>query len=96
MPRFWSDSDNYRPAKVPRKAEIWLPRHGAELALVLRMLRSIPTALAAVMPQDFAEQFRNVLGDSFRAIARLIHGHETLVIVILVMLVIIYLYIRKA
>ncbi|MGI9039418.1 MAG: hypothetical protein ACR2GQ_11215 [Gemmatimonadota bacterium] len=60
------------------------------------MLSMTSTALAAVTSQDFAEKFRNVLGDSFRAIARLIHGHETLVIVILILLVIIYLYLRKA
>ncbi len=60
------------------------------------MANSMQLALASVMSQDQLHGLRNVLTNTFRAIDRLVSGHETLILVIFVMLILIYLYIRKA
>lgn len=59
------------------------------------MLSMTPWLVAAVQ-DTIAGRLRNGLGDAYRAVAHLIDGHETLVLVILAMLVVIYLYLRKA
>jgi len=52
-------------------------------------------ALAGVISTQALDGLRNTLSNTVRAVSRLTNGHETLLIVILVMLVIIYLYIKK-
>lgn len=59
------------------------------------MLSTSPLLTLAVQ-DTIGGRLRNGLGDAYRAVAGLINGHETLVLVILAMLVIIYLYLRKA
>ena len=59
------------------------------------MTTSMQLALAGVISTQALDGLRNTLSNTVRAVSRLTNGHETLLIVILVMLVIIYLYIKK-
>ena len=60
------------------------------------MAISMQLALASVVSQERLDGLRNLLSNTFQAIGRLTSGHETLVLVIFVMLILIYLYLRKA
>jgi len=60
------------------------------------MTTSLQLALTSVVSQEQLDGLRNVLSNTVRAMNRLTNGHETLLIVIFVMLILIYLYIRKA
>lgn len=46
--------------------------------------------------QQALERTGNVLSNTFRQLSRMIDGHETLLLVILGVLVLMYLYLRKA
>lgn len=59
------------------------------------MTTSMQLALSGVISTQALDGLRNTLSNTVRAVSRLTNGHETLLIVILVMLVIIYLYIKK-
>jgi len=50
----------------------------------------------SVVSQEQLDGLRNVLSNAVRSVNRLTNGHETLLIVIFVMLILIYLYIRRA
>ncbi len=60
------------------------------------MIASMQLGLSSAMLQEPLDGFRNMLSNTFRAIDRLTSGHEVLLLVIFIMLVLIYLYIRKA
>jgi hypothetical protein len=60
------------------------------------MTNSIHLALTSVASQQALERTSNVLSNTFRQLGRMIDGHETLLVVILAMLVLMYLYLRKA
>ena len=60
------------------------------------MTNSIYSALASVVSQQALERTGNLLSNTFRSLGRMVDGHETLVLVILGMLILIYLYLRKA
>jgi hypothetical protein len=47
-------------------------------------------------PQHALDRTSNVLSNTFRTLSRMVDGHETLLLVIFAMLVLMYLYIRKA
>ncbi|MDH3428169.1 MAG: hypothetical protein OEM23_07015 [Gemmatimonadota bacterium] len=59
------------------------------------MIASIPTLLAGAVAQHALDRTGNMLSNTFRTLSRMINGHETLVLVIFAMLVLMYLYIRK-
>lgn len=59
-------------------------------------MNSTHFALTSVVSQDALERTGNVLSNTFRQLGRMIDGHETLLLVILGVLVLMYLYIRKA
>ena len=73
---------------------VW--RKGTTLAYATCMTNSIHFALTNVASQAALERTSNVLSNTFRELGQLIDGHEKLVLVIFGMLVLIYLYIRKA
>jgi len=60
------------------------------------MITSLQLALTSVVSQDQLDGLRNMLSNAVRSVSRLTNGHETLLVVIFVMLILIYLYIRKA
>lgn len=60
------------------------------------MTNSLASVVAAGSSQDALERTGNVLSNTFRQLGRMVDGHETLLIVILVLLVLMYLYLRKA
>lgn len=60
------------------------------------MIASMHTALLSVAAQHALDRTGNMLSNTFRTLDRMISGHETLVLVIFAMLILIYLYIRKA
>ncbi len=60
------------------------------------MATSMRLVLASVASQEQLDGLRNMMSNAVRAIDRLTSGHETLILVIFVMLVVIFLYIRKA
>ncbi|MGD8494991.1 MAG: hypothetical protein PVF05_02305 [Gemmatimonadales bacterium] len=51
--------------------------------------------LATVAQEALVAELQNFLARTARAIVRLTNGHETLLIVILIMLVLMYVYLRK-
>lgn len=59
------------------------------------MIRYYPMLLATAAQEALVADLQNFLARVARNVVRLSHGHETLIIVILVMLGLIYLYIRK-
>jgi len=60
------------------------------------MITSLQLALTSVVSQEQLDGLRNMLSNAVRSVSRLTNGHETLLVVIFVMLILIYLYIRKA
>ena len=60
------------------------------------MATSMQLALASAVSQEQLERLRNIMSSTVNAINRLTSGHETLILVIFVMLVLIFLYIKKA
>lgn len=60
------------------------------------MTASMQLGLSGAMSQESLDGLRNMLSNTFRAIGRLTSGYEVLLLVIFIMLVLIYLYIRKA
>jgi hypothetical protein len=60
------------------------------------MTTSLQLALTSVVSQEQLDGLRNVLSNAVRSVSRLTNGHETLLVVVFVMLILIYLYIRKA
>ena len=60
------------------------------------MITSLQLALISVVSQEQLDGIRNVLSKSVRAVNRMTNGHETLLVVIFIMLILMYLYIRKA
>jgi hypothetical protein len=60
------------------------------------MIASMQLVLSGTISTQALDGFRNVLSNTVRAVGRLTNGHETLLLVIFAMLILIYLYIRKA
>lgn len=59
------------------------------------MIRYYPMLLAATAQDALVADLQNFLARVARNLVRLGRGHETLLVVILIMLLLIYLYIRK-
>lgn len=60
------------------------------------MIGQITLAVAAVSQEALVADLQNFLARVARNIVRLSSGHETLLIVIFMMLILIYLYLQKA
>jgi len=60
------------------------------------MIAFMNAALIGPERQHALDRTGNVLSNTFRTLSRMIDGHETLVLVIFAMLILMYLYIRKA
>lgn len=60
------------------------------------MIGQITLAVAAVSQEALVADLQNFLARVARNIVRLSSGHETLLIVIFIMLILIYLYLQKA
>lgn len=60
------------------------------------MIGQLTLAVAAVPQEAFVADLQNFLAQVARNIVRLASGHETLLIVIFIMLILIYLYLQKA
>ncbi|HSM09180.1 MAG TPA: hypothetical protein VLA33_09215 [Gemmatimonadota bacterium] len=60
------------------------------------MIGQLTLAVAAVSQEALVADLQNFLARVARNIVRLSSGHETLLIVIFVMLILIYLYLQKA
>ena len=60
------------------------------------MIRVYSMLLAVSAQEKLVADLQNFLARTARGIARLTHGHGTLIIVIMIMLLLIYLYLRKA
>lgn len=60
------------------------------------MIGQLTLAVAAVSQQGLVADLQNFLARVARNLVRLASGHETLLIVIFIMLILIYLYLQKA
>lgn len=60
------------------------------------MIGQLTLAVAAVSQEALVADLQNFLARVARNIVRLSSGHETLLIVIFIMLILIYLYLQKA
>ena len=60
------------------------------------MIGHLTLAVAAVTQDALVADLQNFLARVARNIVRLSSGHETLIIVIFIMLILIYLYLQKA
>lgn len=61
-----------------------------------RMTNSLASVVVGVPPQQALERTGNVLSNTLRQLGQMVDGHETLLLVILALLVLMYLYLRKA
>ena len=60
------------------------------------MIGHLTLAVAAVPQEALVADLQNFLARVARNLARLASGHETLLIVIFILLILIYLYLQKA
>lgn len=60
------------------------------------MIGQLTLAVAAVTQEALVADLQNFLARVARNLVRLASGHETLLIVIFIMLILIYLYLQKA
>jgi len=60
------------------------------------MIGHLTLAVAAVTQDALVSDLQNFLARVARNVVRLASGHETLIIVIFIMLILIYLYLQKA
>lgn len=60
------------------------------------MIGQLTLAVAAVSQEALVADLQNFLARVARNLVRLASGHETLLIVIFIMLILIYLYLQKA
>lgn len=60
------------------------------------MIDHAAPVVAAVVQEALVRDLQNFLGRVARTLVRLASGHETLLIVIFILLLLIYLYLRKA
>lgn len=60
------------------------------------MIGQLTLAVAAVPQEALVADLQNFLARVARNLVRLASGHETLLIVIFIMLILIYLYLQKA
>lgn len=60
------------------------------------MLGHLTLAIAAVTQEALVADLQNFLARLARNLVRLASGHETLLLVIFIMLILIYLYLQKA
>ncbi|MFW6089542.1 MAG: hypothetical protein ACODAB_07305 [Gemmatimonadota bacterium] len=60
------------------------------------MIGQLTLAVAAVSQEALVADLQNFLARVARNLVRLASGHETLIIVIFIMLILIYLYLQKA
>lgn len=60
------------------------------------MIDTLYPTLVAVAQQAMVNDIQNFLARVARSLARLTAGHGTLIVTIVIMLILIYLYLRKA
>ena len=60
------------------------------------MATLLGSVLVGVASQDALERTGNVLSHTFRQLSRMVDGHETLLLIVLALLILMYLYLRKA